>query len=152
MSTTMSTTPNRYQLIASDLEDAGYTAARRMYARRGASPKDVSALCLLAAGFTWPEVRTLFQIAARLTRHETNVCNRPVTAKEVASAERDESLATQILNFKVMDDGSSVRRSTVQEAQLTGLPGGAAIKVRLLTTSGDVIAGNDAGDTRFICI
>lgn len=148
----MHATPNRYQSIAEDLAAYGYEMARRMYHRRGASPQDVSALCLLAAGFKWPEVRTLFQIADRLRRYATDACNRPTYAEEDASAERDEGLARQILGYTVCDEGPPVRRSTVQEAEITGLPGGAAIKVRLLTMGGDVIAGNDFGDSRFICI
>ena len=139
------------QAIAAGMAGSGYAAARRSADRTG-EPAHVSAVALLAAGLAPPEVRTLFQIATRLRRHHEARCNRPLRDGEEAAAENDERLAHHILTYKVMPEGPPVRRSTVQEIELTGLPGGAAIKVRLLTTSGDVIGGNDFGDSRFICI
>ena len=137
--------------IQTGLDETGYAAARRGADRNG-EPAQVSAVCLLACGFTPPQVRSLFQIADRLRRYNTDRCNRIVTDREQEDTERDERLAHHIILYSITPDGPPILRPCVLAVELTGLPGGAAIKVRLRLPNGVEAAGNDFGDSRFICI
>ena len=137
--------------IKAGIDEAGYAAARRAADRNG-EPAHVSAVCLLACGFTPPQVRTLFQIATRLRRYHEARCNRPLRDGEETAAENDERLAHHILLYSVAPDGPPIPRSCVLAVELTGLPGGASIKVRLRLADGTEIAGNDFGDSRYICV
>lgn len=132
--------------LSSRLLAFGYEQARLDEVRAGRE-ENIPALNLLEAGVSVGHVYTLFTISRRLVRYNTARCNGETTAQMDEAAERDEREATTFLAAMA---GSSVPRTTVIDAEITGLPGGASFRVRLKSArTGEELRGNDFGDGRY---
>ncbi len=144
-------TRTRIQSVADTLAAHDYESLRVDMVRQGRD-EDLPALNLLEAGFSVGHVYTLFTIADRLRRYNRDRCNRPLSVDEVAWADREEGLARHILRYTVAPTSPAphVPRTTVTDAEITGLPGGASFRVRLKSArTGEELRGNDFGDGRY---
>lgn len=149
----MSTTMTRQDIksVLNALCLLGYEEARVSYVRLRDEHK-IPVLNLLEAGFSVAQVYTLLTIADRLRRYHTERCNRPLHDEDIKWADRDEGIARQIILYAAPSPSPAplTPRTTVIDAEITGLPGGASFRVRLKSErTGEELRGNDFGDSRY---